>query len=139
MEKIIKIKNGRSGPDNNLLIRNQRVELRASPEEYEKIEDFALQAGYNTMASYVRETALEGLPLQGTKKTRALEKRKLRSDLGKAGSNINQIAKTLNQYVLKSIVKGVDANELLALLLKSNLEQIKNDLDLIKKSLVRVR
>lgn len=139
MERIEKIKNGRLGPDNNILIRNQRVEISASPDEYLKIEEYALKAGYNTLASYIRDTALEGLPLQGTKKTRELEKKKIRSDLGKAGSNINQIAKTLNQYVIKSIVKGVDANELLTILIQSNLEQIKNDLDLIKKSLVRAK
>lgn len=137
MERIKKIKSGRLGPDGKNLIRNQRIELSASPDEYEKLENFALKAGYNTLASYIRDTALEGLPIQGTKKTRAAEKRKLRSDLGKVGININQIAKTLNQYVLKSIVKGVDANELLAILIKSNLEQIKSDLDLIKKSLLR--
>lgn len=139
MERIKKIKNGRSGPDNNNLIRNQRIELRASPEEYEKIEKFALASSYNTLASYVRETALEGLPLQGTKKTRALERKKLRGEFGKVGSNINQITKALNQYVLKSIVKGVDANELLAILVQSNLEQIKSDLEIIKKSMLRAK
>lgn len=137
MEKIIKIKSGRSGPDNNFLIRNQRIELRASPDEYEKIEGFALQAGYNTMASYVRETALEGLPLQGTKKTRLLERKKLITQLGNIGSNINQLSKNLNKYVIKAIVKDVDPNELLAMLMQSNLLQMKNDIEEIKKALVR--
>lgn len=137
MEKIKKIKNGRSGPDNNDLIRNQRIELRASPEEYEKLESFAIKTGYNTLASYVRDTALEGIPLQGTKKTRHIAKQILTSDLGRVGSNINQIAKTLNQYVIKSIVKGVDSNELIALLMQSDIAQIKADLADIKKVLLK--
>jgi len=137
MERIKKIKSGRVGPEVNNLVRNQRLEISATPDEYEKLESFALKAGYNTLASYVRETALEGPPIQGTKKTRVLEKKNLRKDFSKIGINLNQIARTLNQHVLKSIVKGVDANELLAILVKSNLEQIKNDLDLIKKSLLK--
>ncbi len=137
MEKILKIKNGRSGPDNNLLIRNQRVELRASPDEYDKLESFAIKAGYNTMASYVRDTALEGLPIQGTKKTRLLEAKKLRSDLGRVGSNINQIAKTFNQYVIKSIVKDVDSEQLIEFLIQADIAQIKADLADIKKALLK--
>lgn len=137
MERIKKIKSGRVGPEVNNLVRNQRLEISATPDEYEKLESFAIKSGYNTLASYVRETALEGLPIQGTKKTRTLERKNLKREFSKIGININQIAKTLNQHVLKSIVKGVDANELLAILVKSNLEQIKNDLDLIKKSLLK--
>lgn len=137
MERIKKIKNGRSGPDNNDLIRNQRIELRASPEEYEQIEKFALAGSYNTLASYVRETALEGLPLQGTKKTRLLERKALISQLGNMGSNINQLTKNLNKYVLTAIVKGVDPNELMAMLIQSNLLEMKEDLAAIKKALVK--
>lgn len=137
MERIKKIKNGRSGPDNNNLIRNQRIELRASPEEYEQIEKFALASSYNTLASYVRETALEGLPLQGTKKTRLMERKKLISEFGKVGANINQLSKNLNQYVLTAIVKGVDPNEMVAMLMQSNLLEMKNDLAAIKKAILR--
>ena len=137
MERIKKIKNGRSGPDNNDLIRNQRIELRASPEEYEQIEKFALGGSYNTLASYVRETALEGLPIQGTKKTRLLERKALISQLGNMGSNINQLTKNLNKYVLTAIVKGVDPNELMAMLIQSNLLEMKEDLAAIKKALVK--
>ena len=137
MERIKKIKNGRSGPDNNDLIRNQRIELRASPEEYEQIEKFALASSYNTLASYVRETALEGLPIQGTKKTRLMERKKLISEFGKVGANINQLSKNLNQYVLTAIVKGVDPNEMVAMLMQSNLLEMKNDLAAIKKAILR--
>jgi hypothetical protein len=137
MERIKKIKSGRLGPDGKNLIRNQRIELSASPDEYEQLENFALQSGYNTLASYVRETALEGLPIQGTKKTRLIERRSLITQLGNIGSNINQLSKNLNKYVVKAIVKDVDPNELIAMLMQSNLLQMKNDIDVIKKALVR--
>lgn len=137
MERIKKIKSGRVGPEVNNLVRNQRLEISATPDEYEKLESFAIKSGYNTLASYVRETALEGPPIQGTKKTRLLERNKLITQLGNIGSNINQLSKNLNKYVIKAIVKDVDPNELIAMLMQSNLLQMKNDIEEIKKALVR--
>jgi hypothetical protein len=96
MEYIEKIKAGRTGPEINTLIRNQRIELRASPEEYDLITNHALKSKYGTLAAYVRETALEGPPLQGTKKTRLADRKKLIRELGNMGSNLNQLTKTLN-------------------------------------------
>ncbi|WP_047534540.1 plasmid mobilization protein [Methylotenera sp. N17] len=137
MESIEKVRTGRTGFEVNRLIRNQRIEIQASPTEYEILENLTIKNNYNSIASYIREVALEGPPLQGTKKTRTLERKKLSSDLGRVGSNINQIAKTINQHILKSIVRGVDPNELIALLLQSDIAQIKSDLADIKKALLK--
>lgn len=137
MESIEKVRTGRTGFEVNKLIRNQRIEIQASPTEYEILENLTIKNNYNSIASYIREVALEGPPLQGTKKTRTLERKKLSSDLGRVGSNINQIAKTINQHILKSIVRGVDPNELIALLLQSDIAQIKSDLADIKKALLK--
>lgn len=136
MEYIEKIKAGRTGPEINTLIRNQRIELRASPEEYDLITNHALKGKYGTLAAYVRETALEGIPIQGTKKTRLAERKILIRDLGNIGSNINQIAKTLNYYVLTQIVDKHDPQHILALMMASNVQEMKEDLAAIRKVLL---
>lgn len=136
MEYIEKIKSGRTGPEVNTLIRNQRIELRASPEEYDLITNHASNSKYGTLAAYVRETALEGIPIQGTKKTRLADRKKLIRDLGNIGSNINQITKTLNHYVLTNIVEKHDPQHILAILMQSNLQEIKEELSGIRKALL---
>lgn len=137
MEHIEKIKSGRTGPEVNTLIRNQRIELRASPEEYDLITNHALNAKYGTLAAYVRETAIAGIPIQGTKKTRLAERKKLIKDLGNIGSNINQISKTLHRYVLTNIVEEHDPQHILAILVNSNIQDLKEDLSAVRKALLK--
>ena len=135
MERRTKIKNGRSGPEVNTLIRNQRVELSASPDEYEKLEAFAEKAGYNTLASYVREVALEGPPLQGTKKLKALEYKRTMLNLSRIGTNINQGIKALNQFFVEN--KNPEQQAIIAKLNEIDFLEIKEELKLIRQSLVK--
>ena len=136
MEYVEKKQTGQTGYEINKFRRNQRVEFQATPDEYDLLTDFALKARYGTLAAYVRETALEGIPLQGTKKTRLAERKKLIRDLGNIGSNINQIAKTLNHYVLTQIVDKHDPQHILALMMESNIQEMKEDLAAIRKVLL---
>lgn len=135
MEYITKIKSGRTGAETNTLIRNQRIELRASPEEYFAIESFAIQNGYKTLAHYVRETAVEGPPFQGTKKSRLKEYKKNLVNLNMIGSNLNQAVRILNQNVLKKLDN--EPMELLAQFQMANLVEMKEQIKILKKSLVK--
>lgn len=136
MEYVEKIQTGQTGFEINKFRRNQRIEFQATPDEYDLLTDFALKARYGTLAAYVRETALEGIPIQGTKKTRLAERKILIRDLGNIGSNINQIAKTLNYYVLTQIVDKHDPQHILALMMASNVQEMKEDLAAIRKVLL---
>ena len=98
MKYVEKIQTGQTGLEPNNLVRNQRLEMRVSPKEYSKIESLAKNNGYKTLAHYVRETALEGPQLQGTKKSRLLEYKKNMLNLSRIGTNINQGIKVLNQF-----------------------------------------
>lgn len=136
MEYVEKKQTGQTGFEINKFRRNQRIEFQATPDEYDLLTDFALKARYGTLAAYVRETALEGIPLQGTKKTRLAERKILIRDLGNIGSNINQIAKTLNHYVLTQIVDKHDPQHILAIMMESNIQKMKEDLATIRKVLL---
>lgn len=136
MEYVEKIQTGQTGFEINKFRRNQRIEFQATPDEYDLLTDFALKARYGTLAAYVRETALEGIPIQGTKKTRLAERKKLIRELGNIGNSINQIAKTLNYYVLTQIVDKQDPQHILALMMESNVQEMKEDLAAIRKVLL---
>ena len=135
MEYIEKIKSGRTGAEINNLVRNQRLEMRVSPEEYLKIEKFAISNGYNTLALYVRETALEGPPLQGTKKLKALEYKKTILNLSRIGSNINQGVKALNQFFVEN--KNPEQQAIIAKLNEIDFLEMKEELKLIRQSLIK--
>lgn len=135
MEYVEKIKSGRTGPEINNLVRNQRLEMRVSPEEYLKIENFASNNGYKTLAHYVRETALAGPPLQGTKKSKLLEYKKNMLNLSRIGTNINQGLKALNQFFVEN--KNPEAKALIAKLNELNFLEMKEELKLIRQSLVK--
>ena len=136
MEYVEKKQTGQTGFEINKFRRNQRIEFQATPDEYDLLTDFALKARYGTLAAYVRETALEGIPIQGTKKTRLAERKKLIRELGNIGNSINQIAKTLNYYVLTQIVDKQDPQHILALMMESNVQEMKEDLAAIRKVLL---
>lgn len=135
MEHIEKIKNGRTGPEINNLVRNQRLEMRVSPEEYLKIENFAINNGYKTLAHYVRENALAGPPLQGTKKSKLLDHKKNMLNLSRIGTNINQGLKALNQFFVGN--KNPEAIAVIAKLNELNFLEMKEELKLIRQALVK--
>lgn len=56
----IKKQPGQSGIDGNIQRRDQRIDVRVSPTEREKIGQLALESGYGNLAQYLRETALAG-------------------------------------------------------------------------------
>lgn len=136
MEYVEKKQTGQTGFELNKFRRNQRVEFQATPDEYDLLTDFAMKARYGTLAAYVRETALEGIPIKGTKKTRLAERKKLIQQFGNVGSNLNQLTKILNHYVLTNIVDKHDPNYILATLVDSNLQEIKEELSNIRKALL---
>ena len=73
-------------------IRDTMLRFRVTPEEREKIERKMEEYGTDNMAAYLRKMAIDGyvirleLPEIGT----------LTGQLGKVGSNINQIARRVN-------------------------------------------
>lgn len=95
MKEIIKQKNGQAGPDGNGLLRNRRIELRVSPQEYASICSHANARHFNSIAQYVREQALgSGVTDSAMSRHKAIVAATY--ELNKIGVNINQIARHLN-------------------------------------------
>lgn len=75
--------------------RTKTVAMRLTPEEYEAWAAAAAADGRGQMGRWVRETVTDHLAGRtGPKQIEGL--RELRSDLSHAGSNLNQIARSLN-------------------------------------------
>lgn len=75
--------------------RTKTVAVRLTPEEYEAWTAAAAADGRGQMGRWVRETVTDHLAGRtGPKQVEGL--REIRSDLSHAGSNLNQIARSLN-------------------------------------------
>lgn len=96
MESRIKLKNGQAGPDGNSFLRNKRVEIRVCRQEYEKLENHALEAGYLNVAQYLRESGLTRKQITSPS-TKQKEKNQWLYEINRIGNNVNQIARHLNQ------------------------------------------
>jgi hypothetical protein len=84
--------------------RNQQLNVRVSAEEHQQIKDDAIRAGITTGA-YARKVLVEAkVPNQS--KRPSVEKEtlsQLLAQIGKIGSNINQLAKSNNQGITPSL------------------------------------
>lgn len=96
MESRIKLKNGQAGPDGNTFLRDKRIEIRVCQQEYEKLEKYALEAGYLNVAQYLRESGLTRKQITSPS-TKQKERNQWLYEINRIGNNINQIAKKLNQ------------------------------------------
>lgn len=82
-------------------VRKAHLTIRLSPEERALLDEAAGKAGLTT-GSYARERAL-GAPAPRAVRRAPVERKelvRLLGELGKIGSNLNQIAKSLNTGVL---------------------------------------
>lgn len=87
---------GQSGNDGNDELRTRRIELRFSPKELAKVNQYFEKSSFNTFGSFCREKLLAK---PGTIKNNNEAANNLISisfQLQKIGTNINQIAKVLN-------------------------------------------
>lgn len=100
MQTRQKQKPGRTGPEQNNLLRTQRIQFRVTPEEYDVIVNLTSQSGYRAIAYYVRDKALSSSP---TAKAEKQTYKKFLNDLARMGNNLNQIARHLNQHQTMNI------------------------------------
>lgn len=105
MEPIKKEKNptlkkraGQAGVEANKKIRTKRFEIRFTPEEWIALQDRAAEAGASSTAIWARAVLLPSNH-QSNQETKAEHKLRVQllASLGKIGSNINQIARSLNR------------------------------------------
>lgn len=97
VEKRLKHKAGQaSNADPHPFLRSMRLFVRVSPVELDKIEQNRKRKGFDTVAQYVREQAIEPTQAENHKaKHKGLMA--CAYQLNKIGNNINQIARHLNQ------------------------------------------
>ena len=97
-DATLKRRAGQVGVEANKKIRNKRFEIRFTPEEWVALQQRASEAGASSTAIYARSVLLPSNHLadQETKAEHKLRVQLLAS-LGKIGSNINQIARSLNR------------------------------------------
>ena len=73
-------------------IRDTMLRFRVTPEEREKIERKMQEYGTDNMAAYLRKMAIDGYVIR----LELPEISEITGQLGKVGSNINQIARRVN-------------------------------------------
>ena len=95
--RILKQKAGQTGSaDSHPFLRTERVEIRVSAEEKQRIEQHRTNLGFGTLAQYVRAQALS----QGKASSPSEQHKALMAcayQFNKLGNNLNQIARHLNQ------------------------------------------
>lgn len=109
MKTALKKRTGQTGIEANQEKRFKRFEIRFTTEEWNFLQQRALDAGANSLALYARSILL---PEQNKKhietKKEYLLRLQLLASLGKIGSNINQIARSLNRLkVWNETTKGM--------------------------------
>lgn len=97
-DPTLKRRSGQTGVEANRKKRSKRFEIRFTPEEWMALQQRAVEAGASSTAIYARAVLLPSNHLadQETKAEHRLRVQLLAS-LGKIGSNINQIARSLNR------------------------------------------
>lgn len=92
---VMKKAAGQSGEDGNRLLRTQRIEIRVSPDEQQRVNEHAKAKGYASTAQFVRQQAVSG----GSAENPEGARRALLDchyQLNRLGNNINQIARHLH-------------------------------------------
>lgn len=105
--------------------RTRQINIRVSDEELEKIEADAGRAGI-TVGAYVRQVLLDA-PIPRQSKRPSIEKEslsKLLGQIGKIGSNINQLAKSNNRGIAPYAHEMHTALEMLLLLQQEVLQAL---------------
>lgn len=88
--------------------RTLQVKFRVSEEERQMLETKMKQYGTDNMEAYLRKMAIDGYVI----KKDYSEIKKLTAELGKIGSNINQLAKRANES------RNVDADDIRNMMVK---------------------
>ena len=88
--------------------RTLQIKFRVSEEERQMLETKMKQYGTDNMEAYLRKMAIDGYVI----KKDYSEIKKLTAELGKIGSNINQLAKRANES------RNVDADDIRNMLVK---------------------
>lgn len=97
-DPTLKKRAGQAGVEANRKIRSKRFEIRFTPEEWMALQQRAVEAGASSTAIYARSILLPSHE-QANQETKAEHKLRVQllASLGKIGSNINQIARSLNR------------------------------------------
>jgi hypothetical protein len=97
-DPTLKRRSGQAGVEANRKIRSKRFEIRFTPEEWIALQERAAETGASSTAIFARAALLPSNHIadQETKAEHKLRVQLLAS-LGKIGSNINQIARSLNR------------------------------------------
>lgn len=97
-DPTLKKRAGQAGVEANKKIRTKRFEIRFTPEEWIALQDRAAEAGASSTAIWARAVLLPSNH-QSNQETKAEHKLRVQllASLGKIGSNINQIARSLNR------------------------------------------
>lgn len=97
-EPTFKKRAGQAGIEANKKIRTKRFEIRFTPEEWIALQDSAAEVGASSTAIWARAVLLPAHD-QSNHETKAEHKLRVQllASLGKIGSNINQIARSLNR------------------------------------------
>jgi len=97
-DPTLKRRAGQAGVEANRKIRSKRFEIRFTPEEWIALQERAAETGASSTAIFARAALLPSNHIadQETKAEHKLRVQLLAS-LGKIGSNINQIARSLNR------------------------------------------
>lgn len=108
-DPTLKRRAGQAGVEANRKIRNKRFEIRFSPEEWIALQERAAEAGASSTAIWARAVLLPSNH-QADQETKAEHKLRVQllASLGKIGSNVNQIARSLNRLkVWDETVEGM--------------------------------
>jgi 5-enolpyruvylshikimate-3-phosphate synthase len=108
-DPTLKNRAGQAGVEANKKIRSKRFEVRLTSEEWIALQQRAVEAGASSTAIFARAALLPSNHIadQETKAEHKLRVQLLAS-LGKIGSNINQIARSLNRLkVWNSTTEGM--------------------------------
>ena len=94
----LKKRAGQPGVEANRNIRSKRFEIRFTPEEWMALQQRASETGASSTAIWARSVLLPAQD-QANQETKAEHKLRVQllASLGKIGSNINQIARSLNR------------------------------------------
>ena len=97
-DQTLKKRAGQAGVEANKKIRTKRFEIRFTHEEWIALQERAAEAGASSTAIFARAVLLPTNHLRD-QETKAEHKLRLQllASLGKIGSNINQIARSLNR------------------------------------------
>ncbi len=98
MAKNAKKRTGQTGLEANKEKRTKRFEIRLTQDEWDSIHQRSVDDGSSSIALYARKVLLPEHHIQNTEtKADYLMRVQLLASLGKIGSNVNQIARSLNR------------------------------------------